>query len=713
MKNTDRTTRLLLTGASMSLLIVAFTLTLSLSSRRGSMPKNANIFAVGIPHGWKSLGGTWSFHGGTVENTSDERGAKLIGGSTEWQDYTFSADVQLLGQGDAGLVARSINEEEGVDAYDGYYLGLRTVDNRLILGRSNFAWLEFPTVPMPGGVQPFRWYRLIMRFSGCSIQGSSQALPDGPIATLSHENPNCQRSGRIGLRSYASGGRWRNVSVLPNSLVTRGSNTASSAQVESSGPIIAGDLSTDAWAGKQITPQPHTSVRTSPTTPIDQLRWITSGSDEASIRGTVIASDPTLFVQDATGGVAIESFSVPSPLKVGDEVEVTGHLAIIDQTVTIRSAEVTTLWPGNPLPPLAISVAQAASGRYDSRYVEVEGFDVGGPEKSMGVASLTMVNGFQTFRVFSPDSVLGDAVNLVRPGSKLRVRGVCRNDLKTTKGQFPFAVSITSADDLVILAGPSWWSPVHILLLFCGLITAVAGVYALRLRIRHAKLQAIMDERERLAHEMHDTLAQSIAGIGYQLSAVRKNLPENAPKLQRQLNVATEMVRHIHDEARRNIATLRPESLQNVSLSAALESSAERMVDGGAIQLLTHVTGVERELPLRVKDTLFRIGHEALANCVRHARASTVGIHVGYGTSSILLQIEDDGIGYREDLPSRGFGVIGMEKRARSLSGHFSIEATGEKGTRVRASIPLPRRQLWLVTSMRRRFAKGSIDGDA
>ena len=696
--------RFLLLGVSLLLLVVSAALLYG-RHKMTSIPNDPNIFSAGIPRGWTTLGGTWTVHGDTVENTSDERGAKLVGGSPLWQDFTLSADVQLLGLGDAGLVARSTNEEQGVDAYDGYYLGLRTVDNRLIMGRSDFAWLEFPTVAMPGGVVPFRWYRLTMRFSGCSILGSSQALPAGPVTTLSHENPNCEKSGRIGLRSYAAGGRWRNVSVLPNSRVTEPIQTASIAVLPASAnPAEAVGKATAALAGKQVERESRMRLHTVTATPIDQLRWLNSGAGQASIRGTVIATDPMLFAEDATGGIAIESLLVPSPLKVGDEVEATGDLAIDEQTVALRHANVTTLWPGNPLPPLAISASQAASGRYNARYVEVEGVSIGEPASSGEARSLALVNGSQSFRVLSPESMTAQVFSQIRSGSKVRVRGVCRNDLTTTKGAFPFAISITSLEDLVVLAGPSWWSLVHVLLLCCVFAAAGAGVYALRLRIRHGRLRAIMDERERIAHEMHDTLAQSIAGIGYQLSAVRKNLPEDAPKLQRQLNVATEMVRHIHDEARRNIATLRPESLQSVTLSTALASSAERMMDGGTIHLVTHVTGIERELPLRVKDTLFRIGHEALANCVRHARANTVDIHVEYRPGSILLQIEDDGVGYREDSPARGFGVVGMEKRARSLSGHFSIKGADGGGTCVRAAIPLHRQQLWSFPKQLRIF---------
>jgi signal transduction histidine kinase len=682
---------------SLSFLVATMTLGIMIRQysrlRRDSAPSEANIFATGIPSGWTTLGGTWSVRDGIVENTSDERGAKLIGGSSSWRDFTYSADVELLGEGDAGLIARTSNEEQGVDAYDGYYLGLRTADNMVIMGRSDFAWLEFPTAKMPGGVQPYRWYHLVLSFSGCKVRGSSQALPDGPTVTLSHENANCHERGRVGLRSYSAGGRWRNVSISPLQFertplpAVSGSLGIAEKQPKASSPLSLQSPKAD----------DSTAARTpfNVTTPIDHLRWLNSDNSPATVRGTVIATDPMLFVEDATGGLAVVSASTTTPLKVGDEVEATGSLVVSEDSVSMKDAAITALWPGNPLPPLAISASQAASGRYHGRYIEVDGTAISDWVDLQGSESLTLVSGPQQFRVLAPSSLQSIVHLQMKDGSKVRVRGVCRNDLAITKTGIPFAVTLTSAEDFTVVAGPPWWTVAHIIVALCMGGAAIAAIYALRLRGKHARLRAVMDERERIAHEMHDTLAQSIAGIGYQISAIRNNMPKDMPKMQKQLNVAAEMVRHIHDEARRNIATLRPESLQDVPLSAALASSAERMLNGGGVKILTTVDGEEQDLPLRVKDTLFRIGHEAIANCIRHASPTMVDVHLTYSRKAVCLRISDDGVGYRAEAASKGFGVVGMQKRAHSLSGAFTIGGLEGGGTRVEVSIPLHGSQLF------------------
>ncbi len=138
-------------------------------------------------------------------------------------------------------------------------------------------------------------------------------------------------------------------------------------------------------------------------------------------------------------------------------------------------------------------------------------------------------------------------------------------------------------------------------------------------RIAHWRLQGVLEERQRMAHEMHDTLAQSFAGIGFQLQAIRNGIPEENSAVLQQLDLASDLVRHSHQEARRSIATLRPESLESEDLLSALDVCARRMVEGGSVQVIAENEGDNRPIPLRISDALYRIGQEAIANAVRHA----------------------------------------------------------------------------------------------
>src|ERR1035441_10195914 len=161
---------------------------------------------------WQSFGGTWDVQRGAVHNNSDERGAKLMTGSGSWRDYTLQADLKFDGErGDMGLVIRSSNEEEGVDAYSGYFLGLRMLDGTLVMGRSDYGWSEAMPVTMPGGVHSGVWYRLVITAVGCSHFASSEKVATEQMAWMAFTERDCVRSGRIGMRSLGTGGTWKNI----------------------------------------------------------------------------------------------------------------------------------------------------------------------------------------------------------------------------------------------------------------------------------------------------------------------------------------------------------------------------------------------------------------------------------------------------------------------------------------------------------------------
>jgi signal transduction histidine kinase len=186
-----------------------------------------------------------------------------------------------------------------------------------------------------------------------------------------------------------------------------------------------------------------------------------------------------------------------------------------------------------------------------------------------------------------------------------------------------------------------------------------------------------------LAHEIHDTLAQSFAGIGFQLQAIRNSMPRDAQVLERQVDQAMLMARTSHEEARRSIASLRPESLGHVGLLPALRECAERMVKSGNVKVETCGEDDGRVVPLQIKDTLFRIGQEAIANSIRHADPDTIRIRLQQQRASLCLSVEDNGHGFIVDSDHAGFGLLGMHKRAESISATLVVKSVPGAGTRV------------------------------
>ncbi|MGA7342551.1 MAG: histidine kinase [Terracidiphilus sp.] len=652
-------------------------------------------FANGNAEEWKALGGTWELVNGMMRNDSDERGAKLLTGSPYWRNYSIEADVYLLGiSGDAGLVIRSSNEEEGVNAYTGYYAGVRTIDNSLVLGRAEHGWME-AIKPMPEGgpIQPFRWYHLKLLAYDCQIV-AEVATPTRAVPTvLGITDPGCVEAGRVGLRSYSSGGIWRNVVVRPATHQELMAMLESAdGGVESPSPNISSE-NFRSLESQRLQEQEQAEARPGPEVQSIASLRLTSFAvpATATIRGVVVLTAPRLFVEDSTGGVTIPQPKAPL-LKVGDEVEATGEVHPGDFSSTLGNATVQVLWERTPMPPVSVTASQAATGKYDATFIEVLG-RLAGKERGPGnTLILDLDEGPQSFRAILNPGRSDYLFSKLKLGSTLRLRGICAVDPAYTHNLTPFVLLLRSNEDLDTIAGPPWWSAGHVIaILIAGLLAALAGV-VLYHRVENWRLRAILEERGRLAHEMHDTLAQSFAGIGFQLQAIRNRVPGEQAALHQQLELASDLVRHSHEEARRSIASLRSEDLGSEDMLSALDHCARRMVEGGAVQVVTQREGDQRPLPLRIADTLYRIGQEAIANAVRHADPTRLSVRLAYNENSVCLVIDDDGKGFEQGSGMPGFGIRGMRRRAQSIAATLRLDSRPGAGTSVRVEAPLPPR---------------------
>ena len=653
-------------------------------------------FANGKADEWKAFGGDWQLTNGSMRNDSNERGALLVTGSPYWHNYSVEADINMIGaRGDAGLVIRSGNEEKGVNAYSGYYAGMTTGDHSLVLGRAEHGWLEAQRkFPSPGDIRPFEWYHLKLLAYGCHIVASVTGPQLNAPFSLAINDPDCRKSGRIGLRSYSLGGIWRNVRVQPASVRDLQALLKSTADQQDSAPRIQPIQNPEAIPPRSTTQQLDNGNggAGSRTRSMASLRLSSFAKpDSAVVRGVVTMTSPQLFVQDSTGGIYVPHPNGPV-LRVGDEVEVRGQVHPGAFSSTIDPATVQQLWSRTPMPPVSVTVSEASTGKFDATFIEVQGRLVGkerGPEQQL---ILDMDSGPQSLRaILNPGrgEYLFDRLKLY---SNLQLRGICAIDPGFARNATPFVLLLGSNEDVEVLAGPPWWSTWHVIaIVIVILLTALIANFVYH-RAERWRLHAILEERERLAHEIHDTLAQSFAGIGFQLQAIRNRLPEGLQGLDQQLELASNLVRHSHEEARRSIATLRPEALQSENLLAALEACAQRMVEGGAIQIIAEESGIRQSIPLRVADAFFRIGQEAIANAIRHAHPSRLAVRLGHRAGSVEMQIEDDGIGFAQSNSAQGFGIRGMQKRARGIGAKFNIESVPGESTRVVLSALLPPR---------------------
>lgn len=202
----------------------------------------------------------------------------------------------------------------------------------------------------------------------------------------------------------------------------------------------------------------------------------------------------------------------------------------------------------------------------------------------------------------------------------------------------------------------------------------------------------MLAERQRMAHEIHDTLAQGFISIIMHLETAEQTLSNPDNETAHQIQQAKETARHNLQEARRVVADLRPEPLENNPLPAAIERTTQRWSQRHNIPVTMQTTGTPLPLHPDVDVTLLRVTQEALANIHKHAQAQTVCVTLSYMDDLVLLDVQDDGVGLDGAKPfpfGGGFGLQAMRERAAQFGGELLLESDPEGGTTVVVKIPV------------------------
>jgi signal transduction histidine kinase len=212
---------------------------------------------------------------------------------------------------------------------------------------------------------------------------------------------------------------------------------------------------------------------------------------------------------------------------------------------------------------------------------------------------------------------------------------------------------------------------------------------------------SISRERNRLARELHDTLAHSLSAVTVQLEAVRSLWQVNPDSARELLDQADETARTGLTEARRALRALRASPLQDLGLVLALQELAETAAERTGASLELHVSEhlsdrLASHVPLEVEQGVYRVAQEALENVVRHAAAQHITVHLEQQAQNLVMCIEDDGVGADwESVPSvenqveGHLGIRGMRERAQLIGAHLEIASQPEQGTTVTLSVPV------------------------
>jgi signal transduction histidine kinase len=197
-------------------------------------------------------------------------------------------------------------------------------------------------------------------------------------------------------------------------------------------------------------------------------------------------------------------------------------------------------------------------------------------------------------------------------------------------------------------------------------------------------------ERNRLARELHDTLAHTLSAVNVQLKALEVLIDQRPTEAKILVQQVQEQTRSGLTEARRALASLRAQPVEELGLVAALERLASQSASRNGFALELHLPEQALELAPQLEQQIYQIAAEAINNVVRHARASKLCLAIGASPDELCLKISDNGIGFRPDTTSPGahYGLAGMHERTLLITGRLEVQSVVGQGTMVTLSVP-------------------------
>jgi signal transduction histidine kinase len=686
----------------LGLAVIAVAASVLYFSRTSPRLPYQDSFSSGRTGEWRAYGGNWEIQEGAIRNLSEERGAKFVTGSPEWSDYSVEADMMLLGQsGDAGLVVRSTDEEDGIDSYSGYYAGLR-LHNEMVIGRADHGWMEYQVVPIGTPVRTFKWYHLRVVAVGCDVAAVATDPETGQRTVAALREEDCARRGRIGFRSYSAGGAWRRVRVASATredllAIERGNQVADSPEVMQTEAGYAAVMTRSMRHQVGLPPASISGRSGASETPTPPLKSLLQASQvhppQVTVRGNVVLTSPILYIEDSTAGLAVDGVPGAS-LKLGDEVEATGIIETRGFSRILRQAKVSLLWSREPAPPFSVTAAQAATGAFDGMYIEIEGSLEAKPEITPQSVIMSLTSGNHSYRAILSGARQDAALDRLLPHSLLRLHGVCVVDPEYSKSLTPFVLFLRSGGDVDIISGPPWWDVRHLGEIALALIPLTFIGVLIYTRAEHWRMRAVVEERSRMAREIHDTLAQGFAGIALQLESVLQKPWAEGLEIG-PVAVACSMAQQSRREAHRSIAALRTMHTEE-ALEDMLRKLLQTQVAGSQLKLAVTATGIPQPLSAECTGHVLRISQEAVANTLQHALATRIEVRLVFEPDNLVVEIVDDGRGFDVSgapVAEQGhFGITGMKERAASIKADFTIQSENA-GTRIVLRVPIARRR--------------------
>jgi len=321
------------------------------------------------------------------------------------------------------------------------------------------------------------------------------------------------------------------------------------------------------------------------------------------------------------------------------------------------------------------------------------------------------------------------SIQSLRPGSTLTITGIADLDIipdpTLSVAVDPLTqrvgVFIQRAGDVAVVRVPSWWTPVRLgtaLALALGTVIAVLGWnYLLQRRVMQqassladqmrsryeaeAEFQATLRERGRLAANLHDTVLQTVTGIGYQLKGMKASMKRSEKRpvpdpvqAVADIDIAQRMVDHAVQQLRGTVWAMQTLPLAGQSLPTALEALVQRLEAEHTESIVLRTVGPVQQVPDVVAGNLFLVAQEAVYNSLRHADASRVDVELSFAEpGSVTVRVRDDGRGFvpgqQPGAADGHFGIEGMRDRVSRIGGRWMVESQVGAGATITATVPI------------------------
>ena len=445
------------------------------------------------------------------------------------------------------------------------------------------------------------------------------------------------------------------------------------------------------------------------------MQYVQEGSygHSVHVRGVVTRYQPGEYVNIREGkfGLRVET-SQKGDLKPGDEVDIIGFSKQGNYSPVLEDAIFQKR--SSDAPPLPIRLTRPADiFEHDADLVELEGTFQGREFLPWGWLFDFRTDDGMNFQALLRRGELPADPPMLPVGGRYSITGVCsvdRNSEGLTSGFYQpryFQILLRRPDDLALIQPPPWWTRQRtmralVTAVAISLVTIAVIVLIARGRLKEhearriaaqAGFRVIFTERNRMAREIHDTLAQGLGGISIQLEFIKSRLKDVSPDITKHLEIARELVRNNLKDVRNAIWDMRSQALHDGDLVSALENTMRQLTEGSVVKCRTNINGPPRRLAPATENELLHIGQEALSNAVKHAHATEIELGIDFEEKLVRLSIKDDGCGFSANKPPmRGdaFGIIGMRERVERLRGQLLIKSDRHAGTQIIATVPAP-----------------------